>query len=121
MKEQIEQYINQNELLKKSRKHVYTYPRFYLYNKLREQGYSLIYIARMFGKNHASVIHGIRTHKNLTLFKDSLYTDLTKEVSNIFDEPEKIHSLSLEVLDCSSLKELKLIKTRIKLGMYENL
>lgn len=45
-----------------------------IYVRLREQNYSLSWIGRQFGKDHATVLHSLKMHKNLIEF-DKIYRD----------------------------------------------
>ncbi len=37
----------------------------HLFNELREAGLNLMQIGEIFSKNHATIIHGLRVHKEL--------------------------------------------------------
>ena len=82
----IKQYIKDYELGCKSRLREFVYPRNYLYNYIK-QVHKLSYskIGSMFnGKDHASVMHGIRNHKNWTETKDPVYAEYIEGVKKIF-------------------------------------
>lgn len=119
--EEIIKYIEDNNLRKKSRKREILYPRYYLYNKLREQGYPFDYIASLFDQTHGTVMNGIRNHKIYTSMNDKLYFIFTEKERSIFNDVQVIRSLKEEVLDCYDMKSLSLIKKRIKLNLYEYL
>jgi hypothetical protein len=54
------------------------YKRFYLFYLLSKTGMGSSSIARCFGKNHASVIYGIKQHKKWFKMKDERYMDTIK-------------------------------------------
>ena len=117
--EEIIKYIEDNNLAKVSRKREVIYPRYYIFNKLRDQGYTLEYIANIFNKDHCTILHGIKIHKMYTKQKDKIYFQLTEKERDLFGDKHLIRPLHIEVLDCEDLKALKLIKKRIKLNLYE--
>jgi phage regulator Rha-like protein len=112
------QYIEDNKLNTKDRYRHLTYKRFYLYNLLRNEGHTLYEIAAMFNRDHASVIHGIKTHKDLISTKDKIYLDFVDELQLLFEGEPKNFNLVDDVLNCYSLERLKKIKFRIKNNLY---
>jgi len=56
------------------------YKRFYLFYLLSRTGMGSSSIARCFGKNHASVIYGIKQHKKWYKLKDQRYMDTIKQL-----------------------------------------
>lgn len=116
--EEIKEYIINNKLNKKSRYRENLYPRYYLYAKLRDQGFTYKYIGDLFGKDHASIIHGIKTHSDLMHTKDKIYLKFTDEVRQMFGDLTLIRNLQEEILCCYNLETLKLIKKRIKMNLY---
>jgi hypothetical protein len=75
----------------------------------------------MFKRDHASVIHGIKTHKDLMSTKDKIYLDFVEELRLLFEEEPMQHNLVEDVLNCYSLERLKKIKFRIKNNMYKDI
>ena len=58
-------------LSQKTRKQDILWQRYYMFNLLKDQGYTLQQIADKFGlKRHSTVIHGIRNHK---AWRDDIY------------------------------------------------
>jgi hypothetical protein len=115
------QYIEEHNLTARHRYRHYTYKRFYLYNLLREEGLTLYEIARLFKRDHASVIHGIKTHNDLISVKDRIYMEIVEELMLIFENHKEEHSLIDDVINCFSLQQLKKIKFRIKNNLYKEL
>jgi hypothetical protein len=115
------QYIEDNDLKARHRYRHYTYKRFYLYNLLREEGLTLYEIARLFKRDHASIIHGIKTHNDLISVKDRIYMEIVEELMLIFENHKEEHSLIDDVINCFSLQQLKKIKFRIKNNLYKEL
>ena len=115
------QYIEDNNLKAKHRYRHYTYKRFYLYNLLREEGLTLYEIAAMFNRDHASVIHGLKTHNDLISIKDKIYLDYIEELMLIFENYNQGHVLVDDIMNCFCLKQLRKIKFRIKNNLYKEL
>lgn len=115
------QYIEDNNLTSRHRYRHYTYKRFYLYNLLREEGLTLYEIARIFKRDHASVIHGLKVHNDLISVNDRIYLDTLEELMLIFENYHEEHKLVEDVMNCFSLKQLKKIKFRIKNNLYKEL
>jgi hypothetical protein len=119
--EEILKYIEDNNLKARHRYRKYSYKRFYLYNLLRNEGFTLYDIAAMFNRDHVSVIYGIKTHKDLISVKDKLYLDHIDELIMMFESTPKSYSLVTDVINCYSLERLKKIKFRIKNNMYKDI
>ena len=115
------QYIEDNNLKAKHRYRHYTYKRFYLYNLLREEGLTLYEIAAMFNRDHASVIHGLKTHNDLISIKDKIYLDYIEDLMLIFENYNQGHVLVDDIMNCFCLKQLRKIKFRIKNNLYKEL
>lgn len=115
------QYIEDNDLKARHRYRHYTYKRFYLYNLLREEGLTLYEIAAMFNRDHASVIHGLKTHHDLISIKDKIYLDYIEELMLIFENYNEGHVLVDDIMNCFCLKQLRKIKFRIKNNLYKEL
>ncbi len=103
LKEVIEKYT----LTDTTRKRDVLFKRYYVYNELRECGFSLSQIGRLFNKHHATILHGLRIHKDLTSYRDADYTAETcvieaylngselPDVNNIFKTQKDYQNLNL--------------------------
>jgi chromosomal replication initiation ATPase DnaA len=110
--------VERHNLKKVSRKQEIIYPRYYIYSLLRDAKYSLSAIGRIFGKDHATVLHGIRMHKLFTRQNDKVYEMLIEQVkSEIYITPKE-YNLKEEVLKCTSIKKLEIIKKQILENYY---
>jgi len=110
--------VEKHDLKKVSRKQEIIYPRYYIYSLLRDAKYSLSAIGRIFNKDHASVLHGIKMHKLYTKNKDKVYEMLTEQVKcEIYITPKE-YNLKEEVLKCTSIKKLEIIKKQILENYY---
>jgi hypothetical protein len=125
--ERVMQVIEKDGLITKSRYRTFLDRRSYLYAMLNKNGMSLVEIGRLFNKNHATIINGIKKHHAYTRFKDELYLHNVKEYREIFYEPKKIHvdliekdekkyngsQLITDILECKNTTELQDIKRKL--------
>ena len=115
---EILKYIEDNNLATRHRYRHFSYKRFYLYNLLRNEGLTLYDIADIFKRNHTTVMHGIKTHKDLMATKDKIYFYYVEELKLIFESQSTKHNLIEDVMNCHSLERLNKIKFRIKNNLY---
>lgn len=74
--------IEKYSLATNTRQESYCYKRFYIYYLLSRTGMGLSSIGRCFGKNHATVIYGIKQHKKWYKMKDQRYMDTIKQLTD---------------------------------------
>lgn len=126
----IHELIESYNLKDKTRERATLYKRYYLYNELRGCGFSLTNIGEIFGKNHATIIHGLRVHKDLTSYRDEDYRNEVHQLKEYLDgsvlvlppqNGRQVRDLKTDILDARSLREFKRIRKRVKLGVYEKL
>ena len=82
--EKVNMVIDKDQLNVKSRSRPKSYRRYFLYKKMRDVGMSLQSIGEYFGRDHATVIHGIKMHEMFLKAKDSVYLQDTEEYDNLF-------------------------------------
>lgn len=76
--------IKQYGLDLNSRSQTLVYQRFYLYYELRKNC-TLQEIGEIFGKDHASVLHGIKMHEAWSLVNDKQYLSTIKPIKEDFE------------------------------------
>ena len=104
MIETIAQYAKDNGLTEKNRKREIVYKRNYLYKYLVESGYTLSETGRIFNKDHASVIHGVKQYE---LFKDDeMFLDVVQNEMLAFPIKSKKQSKILESLNIDRVVEM---------------
>ena len=117
--DKILELIEKDGLVTKNRHRHLIDKRSYMFNALREEGFTFQKIGELFERNHATIINGIKKHKHLTKHKDYDYLINTKlykeELQSDYIEPR---SLEDDVIRCQDLKELKLIQERLIMGKY---
>jgi hypothetical protein len=119
--DKIQELIQRDRLSAKDRTHELVYRRAFLMHKLRLTGMTLKDIGWMFKRDHATVLHSLRTHEWMTSTNYKLYLECIAEYEFILDNVDRESSRDLitDILKCQSYATLKIIKSRIKRGVYE--
>ena len=126
----IDQLIKEHGLKEKNRSRHIIYKRYYLYNELRNFGFSLSDIGRYFNKNHATVLHGLRVHKDLITYNDKYYLAETCWLQSYLDGTEfpdiskvyktdKEYDIKVDILKAQNMATFKRIQRRVKMGFYD--
>jgi len=114
----IQVLIEQYELKQVCRRQDVIYKRYYLYDQLRKANYSLSAIGKIFDKNHASVLHGIRMHDVFTKSKDKIYKMYTADiVQGLITIPQE-KNIKNAVLNAENWEEIVQIKLQINEGYF---
>jgi hypothetical protein len=117
--DKILEFIEKDGLTKNKRDRHLVDKRSFMYNALRTEGYTLQKIGEIFGKNHATILNGIKKHKLFTKHNDYNYDKNTKEYREYLDTGYiQPRSLQDDVLRCTNTTELKLIQERLIMGKY---
>jgi len=88
----IEFLISKDNLRQKNRKREKIHKRMYLYNMLKDYGYSYVRIAAMFSNHHATVIHAIYEYKQLKEINDKILYNDTNEYIKFFKKRQKVYA-----------------------------
>jgi hypothetical protein len=121
--QQVKELIQRDNLDSKDRYRDMVYKRCYLYSILRDEGWHLSKIGRLFNRNHATVINALNLHDNY-FGKDKIYDRMIKEYLTIFgkeitdidyDKP----TIYQDIINCHNTTALGIIKQRIKDGYYD--
>lgn len=116
--ELVQKYIDKYDLKEKSRYRYQLDKRYFLFNILKNDGMSFSSIGRVFELSHATVMHGIRNHKEWSSINDPSYKKNTKELQEEFKHVYFVKTLKEVILECNSLEELEMIKSQILLKYY---
>ena len=117
----VEHYIQKDELKKRCRQRKYFHKRIYFFNVLRNAGKTYQFIGKMFGLNHTTILHGIKTYKCLKKAKDPmLFLDIAE-----YDGKFKLHNtkydLKTDILKATTIRDLEIIKGRTEKQLYKEL
>ena len=121
MEDLIKEVIEKDGLKKRNREQHIVHRRIFLFNLLRENGYTYEYIARLFNMNHATVLHGIKRYKDLLSLNDvRLQVDTERYAQKFQDVEEAVikHNLEKDVRKATTITDLDIIKRRLDNGMY---
>ena len=80
--EKINELIEKYGLKNNTRKRDVLFKRYFVYNELRIYGLSLSMIGEIFGKNHATVLNGLRVHKDMLSYRDADYVSETAVIQS---------------------------------------
>lgn len=122
MEDLIKQVIEKDGLKKRNREQHIVHRRIFLFNLIRENGYTYAYIARLFNMNHATVLHGIKRYKELLSLNDvRLQVDTERYVQKFKDIEAAVikYNLEKDVRKATTITDLDIIKRRLDNGMYE--
>ncbi len=117
----IKEVIEKDGLKKRNREQHIVHRRIFLFNLLRENGYTYEYIARSFNMNHATVLHGIKRYKELLSLNDvRLQVDTERYVQKFEDIEAAVikYNLEKDVRKATTITDLDIIKRRLDNGMY---
>ena len=114
----VNEIIQELQLNSKSRKRENVSKRAFLYNELKTEceGMSLSTIGKMFNRDHATVINGLKTHDYMTSSGDKIYRKETEKIREYFypSKLDKYKLLKKRILSTKSLTELTIIKSLIE-------
>ncbi len=114
-------YIEKDELKKRCRQRKYVHKRIYFFNVLRTAGYTYQSIGDLFGLNHATIVHGIKTFKNLKKAKDPLMFLDIAEYDGKFKLNNTKYDLKTDILKATTIRDLQIIKGRTEKELYKEL
>ena len=118
MIELIKEIIEQDGLAQKNRKREIVHKRIYLFRKLREDGHTLKGIGSMFNMNHATILHGLNTYKNLVETNDKLFLHDIEYYKLLLSLERPELDLRKEIKEAKNLKDLRKIQLRIRNKFY---
>ena len=121
--------IEKYNMKENTRRRDVLFKRYYMFNELRNLGYSLSQIGEVFGKNHATILNGLRAHNDLVHCKNVDYFAETQVLSEALEgsfipklfRPRNSYNIFEDILKAQSMVEFKRIKRRIKMGIYEEI
>ena len=117
----IKEVIEKDGLKKRNREQHIVHRRIFLFNLLRENGYTYEYIARLFNMNYATVLHGIKRYKDLLSLNDVRLQVDTERYAQKFEDIEEAvikYNLEKDVRKATTITDLDIIKRRLDNGMY---
>ena len=121
MIDKIKEIIQEYDLASKSRDRDKVYHRAYFYSLLREEGWHLSKIGRLFNRNHATIINALKIHDNY-YGKDKIYMRYIKQFEDIFRASVEVpkETIFQDIMNCHNTTQLRLIKDKIVKGWYDS-
>jgi hypothetical protein len=118
--EKIKELIHTYDLASKSRDRDKVYQRAYFYSILREQGWHLTKIGKLFNRNHATVINALKIH-DAYFKRDKVYMRYINRCDELLNPSIEIpqDTIFQDVMNCHNTTALKLIKDKIMAGGYD--
>ena len=118
--QQVKELIQIDRLDSKDRYRDMIYKRSYLYAILREEGWHLSKIGRLFNRNHATVINALKVH-DAFYGRDKIYMRNVKHYDLIFRPIIEVQKDTIfdDVMNCHNTTALKIIKDKIMAGGYD--
>ena len=116
--------IERDELNKRNRNRDIIYRKCFLMYKLRQSPLTFNEIGAFFNQHHTSVIHNVRTHKDMMKFNREEYEKVIREYVDFLGQTTfimKPRDIFSDVLECTNLYKLGRLKKWIKQGRYYNL
>ena len=114
----VEYFIQKDELKKRCRQRKYFHKRIYFFNVLRNAGKTYQFIGKMFGLNHTTILHGIKTYKYLEKSKDPL---MFLDIAEYDGKFEIKYNLKTDILKATTIGDLQIIKRRTEKELYKEL
>ena len=118
--QQVKQLIIQDDLATNCRYRDKVYKRAYLYSILRDEGWNLSEIGRLFNRDHATVINALKVH-DAFYGNDKIYMRHIKHYELIFKPVVELEKDSIfeDVMNCHNTTQLRMIKEKIMAGGYD--
>ena len=127
--DEINKLIDELDLRTKCRRNEYLIPRCILYYILKKNtNISLMGIGKLFDKDHATVMNGLRKYDALVNSNDYQFNELNQEIKDRvleiqMDAEEKVvfeRTLIEKVLECDNYFEMRLLQEDLKKTMQLN-
>jgi hypothetical protein len=118
--ENVNEVIERYQLATPNRARVLVYIRSIMYTQLRNDKWTLAQIGKLFNKNHATILHGLRCYTLNIKYKDfqELNTRIEQELNlAICDiEPEsklQLTDIEIDILDANNIHQFWEVKNKL--------
>jgi hypothetical protein len=126
--ENVKEVIERYQLDKKNRKREVIYIRSILYTQLRNEKWTLAQIGKLFNKDHATILHGLRCYQENIKYQD--FKDINNRIEQELNlatqeiEPEsklQLTEIELDILEANNITQFYEIKNNLikKLSIKE--
>lgn len=126
--ENVKEVIERYKLDQKNRKREIIYIRSILYTHLRNEKWTLAQIGKLFNKDHATILHGLRCYQENIKYQD--FKDINNRIEQELNlatqeiEPEaklQLTDIELDILEANNITQFYEIKNNLikKLSIKE--
>jgi hypothetical protein len=126
--ENVKEVIERYQLDKKNRKREVIYIRSILYTQLRNEKWTLAQIGKLFNKDHATILHGLRCYQENIKYQD--FKDINNRIEQELNlatqeiQPEsklQLTEIELDILEANNITQFYEIKNNLikKLSIKE--
>jgi hypothetical protein len=118
--ENVKEVIERYQLDKKNRKREVIYIRSILYTQLRNEKWTLAQIGKLFNKDHATILHGLRCYQENIKYQD--FKDINNRIEQELNlatqeiEPEsklQLTEIELDILEANNITQFYEIKNNL--------
>jgi len=118
--ENVKEVIERYQLDKKNRKREVIYIRSILYTHLRNEKWTLAQIGKLFNKDHATILHGLRCYQENIKYQD--FKDINNRIEQELNlatqeiEPEaklQLTDIELDILEANNITQFYEIKNNL--------
>ena len=116
--------VNKDSLIKKCRKREKVFKRMFIYELMRNHDFLVTQIARLFKRNHASIINAFKTYRNLKTTNDPELIAVLSEYMKFFEQHDisKIeYSVRKDITNATTFRDLTIMRKRMKNDLYIDL
>ncbi len=118
--ENVKEVIERYQLDKKNRKREVIYIRSILYTQLRNEKWTLAQIGKLFNKDHATILHGLRCYQENIKYQD--FKDINNRIEQELNlatqeiQPEsklQLTEIELDILEANNITQFYEIKNNL--------
>jgi hypothetical protein len=118
--ENVKELIERYKLDQKNRKRELIYIRSILYTQLRNEKWTLAQIGKLFNKDHATILHGLRCYQENIKYQDfkDINTRIEQELNLATQEIEpeaklQLTEIELDILEANNITQFYEIKNNL--------
>jgi hypothetical protein len=118
--ENVKELIERYKLDQKNRKREIIYIRSILYTQLRSEKWTLAQIGKLFNKDHATILHGLRCYQENIKYQDfkDINTRIEQELNLATQEIEpeaklQLTKIELDILEANNITQFYEIKNKL--------
>lgn len=122
--QKIEYKVAKDDLLRQCRKREKVFKRMFIYNLMSNHDVQVTQIGRLFNRNHASIINGLKTYQNLKSTKDEQLIAILSDYMKFFEQYDikKIqYSIRKDLRNATTFRDIGIMRKRLESNLYNDL